>query len=224
MSGRKPFFNKTLFLTSFVCLLPMVLGFALWNKLPEDIPQQYGWNNQVNWTLPKFWGIITLPLVMVIINIVYSLLFRFSKQELSPKVEGVLAWIIPVIALPINCFMFLRPIGFDVEPFMFIGGIMSLVLIITGNYLPKIKANSVVGVRAPWINKNPTVWAKTQRLSGILMVITGLINLVTCFFPFGKYVFVITVGTLVIFMLVYSIVVAKQESKKIKQEETKIEE
>lgn len=98
---------------------------------------------------------------------------------------------------------------------------MSLVLIITGNYLPKIKANSVVGVRAPWINKNPTVWAKTQRISGIPMVITGLINLVICFFPFGKYVFVITVGTLVIFMLVYSIVVAKQESKKIKQEETK---
>lgn len=85
MSGRKPFFNKTLILTSIVCLLPMVLGFALWNKLPENIPQQYGWNNQVNWTLPKFWGIITLPLVMVIINIVYSLLFRFSKQELSPK-------------------------------------------------------------------------------------------------------------------------------------------
>ena len=54
MSGRKPFFNKTLILTSIVCLLPMVLGFALWNKLPEDIPQQYGWNNQVNWTLPKF--------------------------------------------------------------------------------------------------------------------------------------------------------------------------
>ena len=71
MSNRKPFFTKTVILTSLVCLLPMILGFALWNKLPEDIPMQYGWNNQVNWTLPKFWGIITIPLVMVILNLVY---------------------------------------------------------------------------------------------------------------------------------------------------------
>lgn len=210
MSNRKPFFTKTVILTSLVCLLPMILGFALWNKLPEDIPMQYGWNNQVNWTLPKFWGIITIPIVMVILNLVYSLCFRFSKQELSPKVEAILVWIIPLIALPVNCFIFLKPIGFDVEPFTFIGAILSILFIIIGNYLPKTTPNPVVGTRAPWINKNPNVWNKTQRVSGIVLVITGLINLITCFFPFGKYVFVISLGIITIFSLIYSIVIAKK--------------
>lgn len=210
MSNRKPFFTKTVILTSVVCLLPMILGFALWNKLPEDIPMQYGWNNQVNWTLPKFWGIITIPIVMVILNLVYSLCFRFSKQELSPKVEAILVWIIPLIALPVNCFIFLKPIGFDVEPFTFIGAILSILFIIIGNYLPKTKPNNFVGVRGPWINNNPDVWSKTQRLSGIILVIIGLINLITCFFPFGKYVFVISLGIITIFSLIYSIVIAKK--------------
>ena len=220
MSNRKPFFTKTDILTSVVCLLPMILGFALWNKLPEDIPMQYGWNNQVNWTLPKFWGIITLPLVMVILNLVYSLCFRFSKQELSPKVEAILVWIIPLIALPVNCFVFLKPIGFDVEPFTFIGAILSILFIIIGNYLPKTTPNPVVGTRAPWINKNPNVWNKTQRVSGIALVITGLINLITCFFSFGKYVFVATIAIDVILLLVYSIIISVKTSK----EENKTEE
>jgi uncharacterized membrane protein len=218
MSEKKTFFNATLILTSIVCLLPMILGFALWKKLPDQIPQQYGWNNQVNWTLPKFWGIITLPLVMVAINIIYSYFIRFSKQEMSPKVEKILAWIIPLIALPVNCFMLLKPIGFDIEPFTFIVAVLSIFFIIVGNYLPKTKPNAVMGVRAPWINKNPVVWNKTQRVSGILMVITGLINLVTCFFAFGKLVFVVTISILIIFTLFYSIIIAKKESKKESQE------
>ena len=210
MSNKKPFFTKTVILTSLVCLLPMILGFALWNKLPEDIPMQYGWNNQVNWTLPKFWGIITIPIVMVILNLVYSLCFRFSKQELSPKVEAILVWIIPLIALPVNCFVFLKPIGFDVEPFTFIGAILSILFIIIGNYLPKTTPNPVVGTRAPWINKNPDVWNKTQRVSGIGLVITGLLNFVTCFFSFGKWVFVISLAIFVLFTLIFSIVVSKK--------------
>lgn len=218
MSEKKPFVTKTLILTSIVCLLPMILGFTLWDKLPDDIPQQYGWNNQVNWTLPKFWGIITLPFFMVIINFVYALCFRLSKQEMSPKVEAILAWIIPVIALPVNTFMLLKPIGFDIEPFTFIGALLSILFIIIGNYMPKTKPNAVMGVRAPWINNNPDVWNKTQRVTGITLVIIGLINLVTCFFPFGKWVFVITVSIVVIFSLVYSIIIAKKESQKENQE------
>lgn len=210
MSEKKSFFPKTLFLTSVVCLLPMVLGFALWNKLPEDIPMQYGWNNQVNWTLPKLWGIITVPIVMVIINLVYSLCFKLSKQSVSPKVEAILAWIIPLIALPVNSFIFLKPAGLDIEPFTFIGAILSILFIIIGNYMPKTKANPVVGVRAPWINKNPDVWNKTQRVTGIALVIIGLINLITCFFSFGKWVFVISLAIFVLFTLIFSIVVSKK--------------
>jgi len=220
MSDKKSFFTKTLILTSVVCLLPMILGFALWDKLPEDIPMQYGWNNQVNWTLPKLWGIITVPIVMVIINLVYALCFKLSKQSVSPKVEAILAWIIPLIALPVNSFIFLKPIGFDVEPFTFIGAILSILFIIIGNYLPKTTQNPVVGVRGPWINKNPDVWNKTQRVSGIALVITGLINLITCFFSFGKYVFVATIAIDVILLLVYSIIISVKASK----EENKTEE
>ena len=92
MSEKKSFSIKTFILTSVVCLLPVVLGFVLWDKLPEEIPQQYGWNDQVNWTLPKFWGIITMPLFMVVINVIYLLSLRVSKQRNNPRHNCFYFW------------------------------------------------------------------------------------------------------------------------------------
>lgn len=213
MSEKKSFSIKTFILTSVVCLLPIVLGFALWDKLPEEIPQQYGWNDQVNWSLPKFWGIITMPLFMAVINVIYFLVFRFSKQKFSPRVEGIMSWMIPGLSVVLGSFMLLKPIGFDIDVFCIVGFVLSILFIIIGNYLPKTEPNPVVGTRAPWINKNPEVWNKTQRVSGILLVIIGIINLFTCFLPFGKYVFVATVFPGIFFVLIYSLVISKKINK-----------
>ncbi len=213
MSEKKSFSIKTFILTSVVCLLPIILGFALWDKLPEEIPQQYGWNDQVNWTLPKFWGIITMPLVIAVINVIYLLAFRLTKQKFSPRVEVIMSWIIPVLSVVLGSVMLLKPIGFDIDLFCIVGFVLSILFIVIGNYLPKTEPNPVVGTRAPWINNNPEVWNKTQRVSGIVLVIIGIINLVTCFLPFGKYVFVVTVCSGIIFILIYSLVISNKINK-----------
>lgn len=219
MSNKKSFINRSLIITSFICLLPMILGFILWDKLPENIPQQYGWNNEATWSLPKFWGIITLPLTMVIINIFDNILLTLSKQKLSPKVENILIWIIPIIALPINSFLLLKPIGLDINPFTISGLTLSILFILLGNYLPKTQANNFFGVRAPYINNNPQIWNKTQKVSGIALFLTGIINFFTCFFPFGKYVFVISLVITISFTLVYSIIIAKKYKNNEDKEE-----
>jgi uncharacterized membrane protein len=109
--------------------------------------------------------------------------------------------------------MILKPVGFNIDAFCIVGFVLSILFIIIGNYLPKTEPNPVVGTRAPWINNNPEVWSKTQRVSGIVLVIIGIINLVTCFLPFGKYVFVATVFPGIIFVLIYSLVISKKSNK-----------
>ena len=86
MSEKKSIFNLTFFITSLLCLVPIAVGFILWDKLPESIPQQYGWNDQATWTLPKLWGILTLPLVLFVINLIMHLIITFSKKEYNQKV------------------------------------------------------------------------------------------------------------------------------------------
>ena len=154
-----------------------------------------------------------MPLVMVVINVIYLFALKVSKQKFSPKVEAIMSWMIPVLSVVLGSFMLLKPIGFDIDVFCIVGFVLSILFIVIGNYLPKTEPNSVVGTRAPWINKNPEVWNKTQRVSGIVLVLIGLINLFTCFFPFGKYVFVATVFPGIIFVLIYSLVISKKINK-----------
>ena len=52
-----------------------------------------------------------------------------------------------------------------------------LLMIAVGNYLPKTSANFFVGVRTPWTLSSDYAWTKTHRLTGWLLVLSGLIGL-----------------------------------------------
>lgn len=214
MSEKKSIFTPTFFITNLLCLIPIVVGFILWDKLPEYIPQQYGWNDQVNWSLPKFWGIITLPLFMCIGNIAMHIYTSYSKADLNKKVKNLCLWLMPIVALPLEIFMLLKPIGFNLDTFIVVAIILSILFIIIGNYLPKTEPNHVIGIRMTWTINNHEVWKKTHRVSGFLLVIVGFFNLIVCFTPIGKIAFIVSIISAVVFIFIYSIFLAVKYNNK----------
>lgn len=211
---EKKLFTPVLWITSLICLLPIALGFILYDRLPQDIPQQYSWNNQVNWTLPKPWGFIICPVLLLLINFALHLSIKLTKQNINKKVELITQWIICLIGLPVNAMMILLPAGFGMDAFHVVAPVLAVMFIILGNYLPKVENNGIVGVRAPWTRKNSAVWAKNQRFTGKLFVIIGFFILITCFTSIGKYAMVAGIAVLVIIPLVYSLLIAGKYSEK----------
>jgi uncharacterized membrane protein len=55
------------------------------------------------------------------------------------------------------------------------GAGMGILLIIFGNYMPKAKRNSTVGVRTTWSMSSDEAWAKSQRFGGKAFVIGGIV-------------------------------------------------
>ena len=47
-----------------------------------------------------------------------------------------------------------------------------------GNYMPKTKNNSLVGLRTGWSQKNDKTWAVSNKFGGIVTVISGIICIV----------------------------------------------
>lgn len=212
MSDKKTFFNSTFWITCAVCLMPLALGFYLWEKLPEEIPMQYGWNGQVNWTLPKAPAVFACPAVCLVLNIIMQVSFYLKGGRISRKTAAIFCWIIPVLSVAVNSFIILKPAGLDLSAEKFVLPLCSIFFIIIGNYLPKTEPNHIIGIRAPWINKNPEVWRKTNRIAGILFVAAGIINLAAAFTEAGKYIFVSSIIAVWLFLLVYSIIIAKKEA------------
>lgn len=51
--------------------------------------------------------------------------------------------------------------------------------IVLGNYMPKTRRNSTVGMRVSWSMYNDNTWRKCNRFGGIVMMLTGVATMVT---------------------------------------------
>ena len=72
-----------------------------------------------------------------------------------------------------------------VDRFMPIG--VGLLLVVLGNYLTRVEPNWFVGIRTPWTLSSDTVWRKTHRTGGWLMVFGGLAITTSVFLPRGAF-------------------------------------
>ena len=54
-----------------------------------------------------------------------------------------------------------------------------IILILIGNYLPKMKSNYFVGIKTPWALANETVWRKTHKFGGYVFVIYGFLTMMS---------------------------------------------
>ena len=187
-------------ITTILCLIPLALGLFLWNKLPEQIPTTYGFNDSVSNMAPKWVTVILLPLIETVFNIIIHLGINLSKKNnAGKKLNYILKWLAPVLSISVTSAL-----------------LMSLLFIILGNYLPKTEPNYMVGFRVPWTLNNETVWKKTHRFSGGVMVIFGFISLIGSFTPFAEPIGLICILAAIIIPLIYSVAVSAKENKENK--------
>src|SRR5437660_3495948 len=64
---------------------------------------------------------------------------------------------------------------------------IGLLFIVLGNYLTRVEPNWFVGIRTPWTLSSDTVWRKTHRTGGWLMVLGGLVIATCAFLPPGAF-------------------------------------
>lgn len=55
---------------------------------------------------------------------------------------------------------------------------MGVLFLILGNYMPKAKRNSMVGFRCGWTMFNDVTWQKSNRFSGVALMLSGLFTAV----------------------------------------------
>ena len=55
-----------------------------------------------------------------------------------------------------------------------ISGVVGLLFIGVGNYLPRVKQNYTLGIKTPWALANPENWRRTQRFGGACFMVLGV--------------------------------------------------
>lgn len=213
--------NKTLlWITSLLCLLPLVYSAVVYPTLPEQIAIHWNSAGEADNFIPKAIAAFGLPFLFVAINL-------YSKIRLlnDPKAEGqsqaikqLSIWLIPVLALVLVPFTLLTAMGVEIPLLMMASLLLGLLLVVIGNYLPKSRQNYTIGVKLPWTLNDPDNWNKTNRLAGYLWMAGGALLIVWTFLKpetaFQIPVTILIVLALILLPLLYSFSLYKTEERK----------
>ncbi len=177
--------KKTLTLTSAVILLPIVWGLLLWNRLPLEITTQWNFYGQAGKTSSRSFVVFGMPLVMLAFQWFSILATALDprNREQNPKPLKLMLWVIPVLSNLIIGIIYAVSLGSSFSPVSAIFLFLGILFVAIGNYLPKCRQNSTLGLRIPWTMASEANWNATHRLAGKVWVVGGAVMLLLAAVP-----------------------------------------
>lgn len=207
--------KRTLMLTSLVILLPMFVGLAMWNQLPERMPTHFNFSGEVDGYSSRLFAIVGLPLFILAMQLFCAVMLRADpkKQNISEKLVQLTLWIGPAVSLFAGLSIYLSALGFAINVSRLDMVFVGLLFVVMGNYLPKCRPNYTMGIRIPWTLADEENWNHTHRFAGYVWIIAGVVTLLSVFLSHAAVVWVAAIFVASLSPLVYSFVYAKRHGK-----------
>jgi len=183
-------------------LVAATVGVALvatW-RLPAgaSIPVHYNLLGRATGAAPASHVLAIIPAVSVLVIGLLALAakvpFYGARLARSSGPFGILLVSVAAVLFTAEASIAAKAIDptFDVLRTVFLA--VGVLLVVVGNFLGKIRQNSLFGVRTPWTLSDERVWDKTHRFAGRLMVLAGVVLAVADFAaPSGAWLIAATV-------------------------------
>lgn len=172
-------------------------------------PAHYGMSGEVNRWGSKFETLL-FPVMSLLLGIFLAICIRFARRkEVYGNINEKIMWIVGIctlLFLNVLTFFFLclalnqvTDISFsavDINQWIF--GFLGILLVVIGSILPKVRRNSLIGLRTIWSMKNDDTWRKSQRFGGMMLMVTGLLMLLFSICLKGVACFLCSMGLLIV--------------------------
>ena len=213
--------TKTTTIISIVLIaVAIIAGAILWNQLPDQMASHWNENDQVDGTMPKFWGIFMMPLITLGMTVLFLVIPNIDplKANIAQFRETFNIFIVMIIAFMLyvhglTLAWSLGYTGFKMSTAML--PFMGVLFIAIGSLLRKAKRNFFIGIRTPWTLSSDTVWDKTHQLGANLFMFSGAMAIIGGFFG-GMIAFWLLFVPLMgssLFLVVYSYMLYRRETK-----------
>ena len=198
--------KMTMIITGLVCLIPIIAGIILWDKMPDSIPIHWDAHGNVNGYGSKFTALLILPGSMFILDLLMPWLLKMDPKykNMSPALVTISIWTIPVLSLLCSGLTLIAAMGIDVAIEIIIPAFVGVLFILIGNYLPKTKQSYTMGIKLPWTLDNEENWNKTHRLAGYIWVAGGIITVLSALFGMKMWLLIIVLAVMVFAPAIYS--------------------
>lgn len=219
--------KKFLLIYIVLTVLPIIMSIAAMFFMPDEVPVHYGPSGAVD-----RWGSKYELMILPVFSVFIAVLMWFSssissKNESGTKNNERISLIVGALLLVIFLifsvfFLYLAFKGAEsiydapVDIGRLICGLFGVFFVISGNIMPKVKPNSIMGMRTKWSMKNDNIWKKQQRVSGILLIIAGVVLIILAFIFKGMTAVVAMIAVVALMSIigtVYSYLSAKNDKE-----------
>ena len=177
--------KKYWLITSAVTLLPIILGLLLWDQLPDKLPTHFGVDGAADGWGSKGFAVFGIPAMWLIFHLITWGVTRLDKQNRghNEKVLNLVGLTFPTMSIAFSVLLYTRALEIELDMSSILFPLLGLLFIAMGNWLPKIKQNSTLGIKIKWTLYNEENWNKTHRFAGFVWVIGGVLFCLMGFVP-----------------------------------------
>ena len=163
--------KKTRVLCYAFTLLPALIGLALWRTNPQTV-----------FPLAVLFTPVLLALTLALCLYLTEKLEK--DREKNKKINSVVIWIIPVLSNVTFWISYAVAVQrMEVPVLRILSWLFAAMYLVLGNYMPKCRPNSTVGIRVRWTASSDENWNATHRLAGPCYVVCGLLMVLGSFLP-----------------------------------------
>lgn len=163
---------------SFIISLVIIL------KLPAIVPIHWNASGEIDGYGSK-WTLLFLSAMPLIIYFGMGLTRKIdpkkAKIDKRPEVYEFFRVLTSSIFIVLNAVILVGTCNLGIDISMIVPFVIGVMLIVMGNYMPRIPQNYFLGFRIPWALDNEKVWIRTQRMGGLAMVISGIVTIIAGF-------------------------------------------
>ena len=204
--------DKTMLITTLICLLPLILSAFLYERLPDQVPIHFNLAGQADNYASKAFGAFILPLILAASNLVLQFVLKNDpKREQGQPLREMSKWILPILSLLLTPVTLLIALGYDISIERVVPLFVLLLSLVIGNYLPKCKHNYTVGIKIPWTLASEENWNRTHRLAGWVWSIASIVLLISALGGwFVTGISIVSILAMILIPVVYSFLFYKR--------------
>ncbi len=191
------------------------------SQLPERMATHFDTSGTPDGYTPKLGFYAMFVGLVIILPLFLKFVTKLDpNQENINKAVGainVVRWVLTLFSIVVCYAIIAYNLGYPLMEGKWALVAVGFLFFTLGNLMPRFRQNWFIGVRTPWTMVNEAVWRKTQRLTGYLWCISGVVLIAAAFiipagWSIGVVITVITASSLVPY--VYSYLVFRQEGGK----------
>jgi uncharacterized membrane protein len=186
-------------------------GLALYSQVPDPAPIHWNVHGQADGYGPRWIDAFLLPAATALVLVLLVILPRVSRwrdnfQRFSRTYGRIMVAVIAGLTA-VHLVVLLKATGHRVAIDRALPLVVGIMIAVVGNWMGKLRRNSLVGIRTPWTLASDLVWERTHRAGAKLMVAYGLVIALSALLAPGWATLIVVVGGalgLVVWAMFYS--------------------